>query len=141
MKTTARTLRDIALRATALIGFYLGMSWIVGLFPDSGGVNIGAGLILFVAIMVLSGLGGLYDGWRVGFLRTAVIWAATSILVAVGMIALFGRLFPFDSDVFLSDLRDMGAFMVGLVVLPPLLGGLITGLVRVEPEHRSSPGH
>lgn len=141
MTIAARTLRDIALRGTALVGSYLGLSWIVGLLPDSGGPNIGAGLILFMAIMMLSGLGGLYDGWRVGFLRTVVIWSATSVLAAVGMIALFDGLFPLNTDVFFSDLRDLGAFMAGLVVVPALLGGLITGLARARPERRSCPHH
>ncbi|NYF98525.1 hypothetical protein [Janibacter cremeus] len=139
MRTTARTLSDIALRSMALIGFYLGASWIVGLLPGSGGANIGAGLLLFVVIMVLSGLGGLYDGRRAGFLRTVVIWAATSVIVAMGMVALIDGFHPFDADIFWSDLRDIGALMVGLVVMPALLGGLITGLTRADREYRSCP--
>lgn len=129
MKNIVRTIRDIALRAMGLIGFYLGASFIVGLFPNSGGANIGAALMLFVAIMGLSGLGGLYDGSRVGFLRVAVIWVPTAILVAVGTIALFDPLLPFDVDVFVSDLWDMGGFMAGLVAVPALLGGLLASTV------------
>ena len=141
MQTTTRTARDIALRAMALIGLDLGASWIIGLLDDSGGANIGAGLLLFAAIMVLSGLGGLYDGWRLGFARTAVIWAATSVLVAVGMIALVDGPLSFDADIFWSDLRDLGAFMTGLVLLPALFGGLITGLTRANPGDHTRPDH
>ncbi|WP_338749720.1 hypothetical protein [Janibacter alittae] len=133
MTTTACILRDIAVRTVTVIGVHLGLSWFVGLLDTSGGANIGAGLLTFVLLMVLSGLGGLIDGRRVGVLSTVVIWVATAVLVAVAMIATFDP-WPPDSGVVVSDLWEIGPFLTSLVAVPALIGGLLTGLRRTAPE-------
>lgn len=130
MKTTLRTLRSIAVRTAILLGFDLGVLWTLYRFDNSPDANIGAGMLTFAGIMMLCGLGGLYDGWRRKFGRVAVTWSATAVLTAIGMIALFDPALPINVDVYLSDLRDSGGFLIALVTIPALLGGGLGALLR-----------
>jgi len=130
MKTTLRTLRDIAVRTAILLGFNLSALWMLGRFDNSPDANIGAGLLIFAGILMLGGLGGLCDGWRGGFARLTVTWSATAVLTAIGMIAVIDPALPVDVDVFLSDLRDLGGFLTALVAIPALLGGALGALIR-----------
>ncbi len=137
MNTTLRTLRSIAVRTAVLLGFDLVVLWMLYRFDNSPDANIGAGLLAFAGIMILCGLGGLYDGWRRGFGRVAVTWTATAVFTAIGMIALFDPALPIDVDVFLSDVRDSGGFLIALVAIPALLGGGLAALVRSR-SHRTA---
>ncbi|MDO5744124.1 MAG: hypothetical protein Q4P23_06625 [Micrococcaceae bacterium] len=135
MGTASRAIRGIALRTAVLVGLYL-LVWVVLLrFEESSSANIGAGLISFAVIALLSALGGLYDGTRGGFSRLAITWVATAMLTAVALIALIDPFLPFDLEVFLFDLLELGPFMAALVAIPALLGGGVGALM--PPQGRS----
>lgn len=136
MTTTSRAIRDIAVRTIILLGFDLGFRALLARYDDSQDA-LGAGLLAFLIIVLISGIGGLIDGWRLTFGRMAFIWLVTAVLAAVGMTALINVFYePFDLDVFFSDLRDLGAFTVGLILVPALLGGGLTALVTSRRDKR-----
>ncbi len=136
MTTIFRTLLDIAIRTGGLLGFHLVVLLLMWLFArdSTGGANIGAGLLAFALIIVISGLWGFYDGRRRGFGRLALIWVPTAVLTAVGMSMLFQPSLPIDVDVFLSDLRDSGGFLILVVLLPAVLSGGLGALMRPGTE-------
>lgn len=132
MSTIVRTLLDIAIRTGGLLGFHLLVLLLMWLLArdSTGGANIGAGLLAFALIIVISGLWGFYDGRRRGFGRLALIWVPTAVLTAVGMSLLFQSSLHIDVDVFLSDLRDSGGFLILVVLLPAVLSGGLGALMR-----------
>lgn len=144
MGITVSTLRDIALRTAVLVGLDM-LVWLVVLrSDDTSDANIGAGLFTFAAIAVLSTVGGVYDGIRLGFLRVAVTWVSTAVLTAMLMIALFDPFEPFDFEFFLSDLSETGLFLAAIVAIPALMGGGVGAVLRqdnnpVPSERPNSP--
>ncbi len=52
---------------------------------ERGDANIGAGLLAFAAVIVLSGAWSLLDGYRRGFGWTLRTWALAAILPALGL--------------------------------------------------------
>jgi hypothetical protein len=124
-----RQLSDTLVRSIALLlalgGYYL---LLPHLFESDSGVAIGAGLIAFGAIVVVSAVWGLVDGRRRSFRDLALVWAAVSVVFglawAVGL-ALTGE----DSSMSASELfvHDLGLlpFTIGLVVVPAVVGGAL----------------
>ena len=101
------------------------------LFPDDGGgADIGAGLIAFGAVALVS-LGWAYvDGRRQGASPTVVTWAV--VAVAFGLLWLLGlALVEADDSLGLVErLRldfPMVVFTAGLVFLPAGLGAALGG--------------
>jgi len=106
------------------IGVY---TWLAPrLMPDDDG--LGAGLLAFALIIVVTAVWGLVDGRRREFGRVAVIWLVTGVLVAVGWsigLAVNGA----DSSMSIPELMlaDVALlpFTFGLVAAPALVGGAI----------------
>jgi len=96
------------------------------LMPDDDG--LGAGLLAFALIIVVTAIWGLVDGMRREFNRVALTWLVTGALVAVGW-SLGLAVNAADSS--MSTLELMRAdvvllpFTFGLVVVPALVSGAI----------------
>ncbi|WP_312718225.1 hypothetical protein [Mobilicoccus sp.] len=109
------------------------IAWVVGwsltLF-DSGevvGANIGAGLVAFAAVAVVSLVWSCLDarhGWGVG--RVVLTWLVVGL--ALGLVGAFqaqGSVGPFDPHVLRSDLVGLSVFGVGLTTVPALVGAVV----------------
>lgn len=112
--------------AGLLVGYLLNQAT-----PEGGGANIGAGLISFLVIFVLSLVWAFVDGrrWRaVG--RVVLVWAAVAVIVAVAMVVeiqMHGS--GVDSAVMRSDLQTVAPFLFGLVLVPATVGGVLGSLL------------
>ena len=101
------------------------------LFPDDGGgANIGAGLIAFGAVVVISFGWAYVDGRRRGASPTVVTWAF--VAAAFGLLWLLGlALVEADDSLGLGErlLLDspMVIFTAGLVFLPAGVGAALGG--------------
>lgn len=104
---------------------------IPSLFPDDGGgANIGAGLIAFGAVVLVSLGWGYVDGRRRGASSTVVTWAV--VAAAFGVLWLLGlALVEADDSLSLAErlLLDSPTvvFTAGLVFVPAGLGAALGG--------------
>ena len=94
----------------------------IHLFPSED-ADIGAGLIFFALLIVVSGLWGLWDGLRASVLAPVFVrWAVVGVVIGLaGPLRIFfdeGR----DVDVLLDDLLFLGPFLAGLVIAPAAVG-------------------
>jgi hypothetical protein len=96
---------------------------------------LGAGLLAFALVVVVSGVWGLVDGWRHGFLVTVLVWFVTAVLAGVAITLVLLTLSSTTDS--LSDELSGGVALFGtLVFLPALVGAALGGLVhRVRGHH------
>ncbi len=119
----------------AALGAYYAL--IPFLFPDDGGgANIGAGLIAFGAVVLVSFGWACVDGRRRGASSTAATWAV--VAAAFGLLWLLGlALVEADDSLGVAErlLLDspIAVFTAGLVFLPAGLGAALGGTAH-RPE-------
>ena len=83
-----------------------------------GGANIGAGLLAFAIIAVISLVWAVYDAYRSrAALATLLCWALVAVLVGIAMAVQiqFGGSEGIDGEVLRSDLLSVAPFVAGLV--------------------------
>lgn len=90
---------------------------------ERGDANIGAGLLAFAAVVVLSGAWSLRDGYRHGFGWTLRTWALAAILPAVGL-WLGLAITEADAGTSVTDL-----LRADVALVPMLYAFVITGAV------------
>ncbi len=100
------------------------------LFPDQEDANIGAGLIAFGLVVLVSLGWALADGRRHGALPTVVVWAV--VAVAFGVLWLLGlATLEADDSMSLGERLRTDAFLAvftaGLVLAPAGVGAAIGG--------------
>lgn len=129
----------LAVMGAALAGYYSAIPY---LFPDDGGgANIGAGLIAFGVVALVS-LGWAYvDGRRRGAGSTVVTWAI--VAVAFGLLWLLGlSVVEADDSMSLAERLRLDAFLAvftaGLVFLPAGVGSALGGTAH-RPDGRNGP--
>jgi hypothetical protein len=126
--TLVRVLVRLAVMGAVLAGYYAALPV---LFPDDGGgANIGAGLIAF-GVVVLVSFGWAYvDGRRRGAASTTATWAI--VAVAFGLLWLLGlAVVEADDSMSIAERLRLDAFLAvftaGLVFLPAGVGAAIGG--------------
>lgn len=130
----------LLVRLAAFLGGSLLYSLVMThVFPTED-ANIGAGLIYFAALLVVSGVWGLWDGYHSTTLPPVFVrWAVVALVIGLsGPLEIWfreGR----DVDVLLSDLRFLTPFMAGLVLAPAAVG--IALGYALDSRDRSLPGH
>lgn len=118
----------LVVMGAALAAYYAALPFV---FPDDGGgADIGAGLIAFGAVVVISFGWAYVDGRRQGASPTVVTWAA--VAAAFGLLWLLGlALVETDDSLGLVErLRldvTMVVFTAGLVFVPAGLGAALGG--------------
>lgn len=104
------------------------------LFPgDDGGANIGAGLLAFAGLSLISFCWSVFDGRARGFAPAASIWAGTGALLAAGWLVALA-LAEADASMSVMDhvTGDLATvpFVAGLVVAPAIVGAIIGHALR-----------
>lgn len=134
-----RVVVRLAVMGAALAAYYAANPI---LFPDDGGgANIGAGLIGF-GLVVLVSFGWAYvDGRRRGAESTVVTWAI--VAVAFGLLWLLGlSVVDADDSMSLAERLRLDAFLAvftaGLVFLPAGVGSALGGTAH-RPDGRNGP--
>lgn len=123
-----RVVVRLAVMGAALAGYYAALPH---LFPDDGGgANIGAGLIGFGLVMLMSFGWAYVDGRRGGASRTVVTWAVVAGLF--GLLWLLGlAVVEADDSMTLVERLRFDSFLAvwaaGLVFVPAGLGGSLGG--------------
>ena len=117
-----------------LAGYYAALPW---LFPDDGGgANIGAGLIAFAGLALVSFAWAALDARRRGSAATVVSWAAVAAVVAVGWLVVLAVV---ESDASISVVERVRADLAlialtgSLVLAPAALGAAVGGVLRPSP--------
>ena len=99
------------------------------LFPGEQDANIGAGLLAFALVAVVSGAWGLVDGRSQRGARATAIWAG--VAVVFGLLWLVGlALVESDDSMSLFERLQVDAFLMvfmGALVLAPALAGVAVG--------------
>lgn len=131
MSIVAAALVRVIAMGVALAAYYASLPI---LFPDDeGGANIGAGLIAFGAIVLISFGWAFVDGAARGVAPTAVMWAIVNAVFSVGWLVV-RALIEADASMSASELvrHDLGGvpFTLGLVLLPAVVGALIGQALR-----------
>lgn len=121
----AALVRTVAM-AAALAVYYAALPY---LFPDDGGgANIGAGLIAFGALVLISFGWAFVDGTVRGISPTIIIWTIVAAAVSVGW--LVARAVA-EADASTSAMEivthDLGMlpFTLGLVLVPAAVGAAV----------------
>jgi len=122
--------RVVAMGA-ALAGYYAAIPY---LFPDDdGGANIGAGLIAFGALVLISFGWAFVDGAARGSSPTIIIWAIVAAVVSVGWLAA-RAVAEADASTGATEIimHDLGTlpFTLGLVLVPAAVGAAIGAALR-----------
>ena len=124
----------LVVMGTALGAYYAA---IPHLFPDGGsGANIGAGLIAFGVVVLVSFGWGFVDGRQRGASPTVVTWAV--VASAFGLAWLLGlALVEADDSMSLAERlmldSPIAVFTAGLVLVPAGLGAALGGTAH-RPE-------
>ncbi len=94
----------------------------INLFPTED-ANIGAGLIYFALLLVVSALWGLWDGYHSTVLPPVFIrWALVAIVIGLAFPIRIWSEEGLDFDVLWSDLANLAPFVAGLVLAPAAVG-------------------
>lgn len=118
---------------TALV--WVAVPALVGRFAEKGDANIGLGLLMFAALVVVGLVGGLVSGRAVGFGRAAGLWVLLAGGVAVWTsYRLATEEGGFDGSVFGAELGSTGVFVGVLLAVPALLAA---GSAEHRAGHRS----
>ena len=127
MSTVVAVLVRLTVIGLALGAYYLA---IPALFPDSTDANIGAGLIAFAGLVLVS-LGWAFANARArGAAPTLVTWAAVAIAFGVLWLLAMTVLDPDDGIGLVERLRldaSTAVFTAGLVLVPAGVGAAIGG--------------
>lgn len=126
----------LLVRLAAIVGGSLLYSIVVNLFPSED-ANIGAGLLYFGLLVVVSALWGLWDGHHSEalppvFVRWTVVAIATGLVFPIRIWSVEGL----DFDVLWSDLAILTPFVAGLVLVPAAVG-IAVGYVLGSPRKQS----
>ncbi|MFE7225743.1 hypothetical protein ACFU7D_13225 [Nocardioides sp. NPDC057577] len=129
----------LLVRLAAILGASLLYSLVMTNFFPTEDADIGAGLIYFAALIVVSGAWGLWDGYHSTVLPPVFVrWAVVALVVGLsGPLKIWfeeGR----DVGVLLSDLRYLTPFVAGLVLAPAAVG--IALGYALNSRDRSLPG-
>ncbi|MFJ9390680.1 hypothetical protein ACIRON_17780 [Nocardioides sp. NPDC101246] len=113
----------LLVRLGAILGASLLYSIVMTNFFPTEDADIGAGLIYFAALIVVSGAWGLWDGYHSTVLPPVFVrWAVVALVVGLsGPLKIWfeeGR----DLGVLWSDLRYLTPFVAGLVLAPAAVG-------------------
>lgn len=126
----AALVRVVAMGA-ALAAYYAAIPL---LFPDDGGgANIGAGLIVFGALVLISFGWAFVDGAARDLSGAIIIWAIVAAAFSVGWL-LVRAVIEADASTSASELirHDLGGvpFTLGLVLVPAVVGAAVGGALR-----------
>lgn len=135
MRILLAALVRVVVMGAALAVYYAALPT---LFPDDGGgANIGAGLIAFGALVLISFGWATFDGRARSFPAAAVIWAIVAAVVSVGWLvalAVDGA----DSSMSVTEFirNDLGSlpFTAGLILAPAVVGAAIGHALRPSQE-------
>lgn len=132
MGTSRRTgtalVAGVGLRAGAFVAGSWVYSRIYQYVVNSGADDngLGEGLLAFALTAGVASLWGARDGIRFGFLRAAVLWIATGVIVGtVQSLAVDAGAPGADLHLMLADLRELGPFLAGITLVPALLSAAI----------------
>ena len=112
------------------------MTLVVPSMSQPRDANIGAGLIAFGVVIVVTVAWSFVDGRRAGLAPTAIRWASVAVVLSLGWVVLLA---VGDGDTSLGSREAVGAalalipFTVGLVLVPSLVGAAIGQRLRREP--------
>ncbi|NYI76869.1 hypothetical protein [Nocardioides panzhihuensis] len=133
----------LLVRLAVIVGGSLLYPIVLNLFPSED-ANIGAGLLYFGLLFVVSGLWGLWDGRHAEalspvFLRWTVVAIVTGLVFPIRIWSVEGV----DFDVLWSDLAFLTPFVAGLVLAPAAAGIAIGKAVGSSDRElpRSTPQH
>ena len=116
--------RLLGLGAILVLGYRL-----IDLLASDGDANIGAGLMVFAALMLVSFLWALVDGVFVEPARLFGGWAAAAVLYAIAWLVVLSA-YEADASMSTGELIRDGLvdlpFTIGLVLMPALFGGLLS---------------
>ena len=131
MRILLAALVRVALMGVALAVYYAALPT---LFPDDGGgANIGAGLIAFGALVLISFGWSTFDGRVHAFAPAAAIWAIVAAVVSIGWLVALA-VAEADASMSVAEFirNDLGTlpFTAGLVLAPALVGALIGHALR-----------
>ncbi len=118
--------------ATALTAAGAGWLMTVGEPEDMVGANIGAGLMAFLAIAVVSLVWSFLDakGGR-SYLGAVAIWAVVGLLIgALGALQAQGFDGPIDRAILWDDLKGLSILGGLLAVVPAVVGAGVGALAR-----------
>ncbi len=133
----------ILVRAVVLVAGWAAYSGLVFATAErGGGANIGAGLLAFAILALVSALWGFLDARRsddVG--RLAVTWGAVGVVMGLfaPLVAVVSE--PFDARVLALTVLTLLPFIAVLVLVPALAGGglaLLVGSRRAPAAQRAS---
>jgi hypothetical protein len=104
------------------------------LFPDDGGgANIGAGLIAFGALVVVSFGWAVVDGLHRGTSSTILVWAIVSVVISVAWLVIVA-IIDADAGTSATEIvsQDLGSlpFTIGLMLAPAAVGAAIGSALR-----------
>lgn len=112
----------LLVRLAAILGGSLLYSIALNLFPSED-ANIGAGLLYFGLLVVVSGLWGLWDGHHSEALPPVFVrWTVVAIAVGLVFPIRIWSVEGLDFDVLWSDLAFLTPFVAGLVLAPAAVG-------------------
>ena len=126
----------VAVRFAALLATWAVPLVLMELLPSSGDANIGLGVLVFAMVMGVAGIGGLLDGIRWSILRVAGVWLASGLLLGlvVPWLTVLSDGGDFDPAVVRADIAGTVPFVLVLVLLPAVAGGVLGRLVRPAPR-------
>lgn len=133
MRTTRRTLLAVVVRAAAFVAGEWAFTRVyeASVPATPGDADIGEGLLAFALIVLAALAWGVWDGYRRGFGRTALVWIASGALTG-GVLAVtigFGEQGN-SLRLMLADLVDSGPFLAGLVVFPAVIAAGLAAIVH-----------
>lgn len=119
----------VLLRVAALAGVVTAyMTLVVPFMGEPGDANIGAGLIAFGIVILVTVAWSFVDGRRAGLAPTVTRWAIVAVVFSLGWVVLLAVA---DGDTSLGSREAVGAalalipFTIGLVLVPSLVGAAI----------------
>ncbi|HXH77803.1 hypothetical protein [Nocardioides sp.] len=123
MHTVNAAMVRIAVLGAALAGYYAALPF---LFPDDGGgANIGAGLIAFAGLALMSFGWALQDGRARGNSSTVTVWSIVAVVMGIGWFVALA-VAEADASMSVADRIETYAFImfftVGLVFGPAAAG-------------------
>lgn len=126
----------LVLLGAAMAAYYAATPF---LFPDAADANIGAGLIAFGVVVLVSFGWAFADGRRRGTAPTVVVWAVVAI--GFGALWLLGiATIATDASMTLGERLRLDAFFVvftaGLVFVPAAVGAALGARTSRAGAHR-----
>lgn len=126
MSIVVAVLVRVVAMGAALAGYYAAIPY---LFPDDGGgANIGAGLIAFGAMVLISFGWAFVDGTARGISPTIATWAIVAAIVSSGWLVA-RAVSEADASTSATEIitHDLGTlpFTLGLVLVPAAVGAAI----------------